>query len=267
VTANRATADPSGTVPALAVIDACLSAQAAAPRRTAIRRILGRTPLTSESSSWYRGAIGELDIARRLAQLGPSWRVLHSVAVGRRGSDIDHLVIGPGGVFTLNTKFHEGAKIWVGERRLLVSGQRTDHLRNARYEADRARRLLTAAVGRDIDVTPLLVFVKAGAITIRQRPAPVVILRDSNLVHWLQKRPVVLDEILVADTARIASMASTWEAAVVPASDRAAEFAALRREVEGAARVRRWWAAGGLALLLGGAAWTGVPAVLTLFVA
>ena len=30
----------------------------------------------------------------------------------RQGTDIDHLVIGPGGVFTINTKHHRDANIW-----------------------------------------------------------------------------------------------------------------------------------------------------------
>ncbi|MCE0446144.1 NERD domain-containing protein [Streptomyces tricolor] len=39
----------------------------------------------------------------RLASYG--WHVLHGVPKSN-GGDIDHLLIGPGGVFSLNTKTH-----------------------------------------------------------------------------------------------------------------------------------------------------------------
>ncbi|MBG6212216.1 hypothetical protein RCH23_000129 [Cryobacterium sp. CAN_C3] len=43
-----------------------------------------------------------------LSKLGPEWTVLHAVPVGSGSSDIDHVVIGPAGVFTINTKNHTG---------------------------------------------------------------------------------------------------------------------------------------------------------------
>jgi hypothetical protein len=116
-----------GMTPAAAVMSACLSAQAGAPRRSRIARAFGRSPLSADSRPWYLGAVGELQVAERLAKLGPDWTVLHSVPIGDRGSDIDHVVLGPAGVFTLNTKFHDDARIWIGSTRLLVNGQKTEY--------------------------------------------------------------------------------------------------------------------------------------------
>ena len=45
------------------------------------------------------------------------------------------MIIGPGGVFTLNTKNHSRGKVWVAQNSFLVNGQKTDYLRNSRYEA------------------------------------------------------------------------------------------------------------------------------------
>lgn len=129
------TSDPTegfGAIPAAAVISACLNAQASVPRRSGVARVLGRSPLSADSRPWYLGAIGELRVAERLAKLGPDWTVLHSVPIGERGSDIDHVVVGAAGVFTINTKLHEDARVWVGSKRLLVNGQKTDHLHNSR---------------------------------------------------------------------------------------------------------------------------------------
>lgn len=87
----------------------------AAPIRTAIARLLR---VHTDERAWRIGADGEEKVAARLAKLtkkDPRWRFLHAVPVGSRNSDIDHLVIGPAGVFTLNAKHHPNAKV-VGRR-------------------------------------------------------------------------------------------------------------------------------------------------------
>lgn len=41
---------------------------------------------------------------------------------GERGSDIDHVLIGPAGVFTVNVKHHPNSSIWVGGDTFMVNG-------------------------------------------------------------------------------------------------------------------------------------------------
>ncbi|WP_460579733.1 nuclease-related domain-containing protein [Humibacter ginsengisoli] len=204
-------------------------------------RLFGRSPVSVATRSWYVGALGELTVADHLRSLGPEWAVLHSLPVGTRGSDIDHLLIGPGGVFTLNTKYHEGASIWVGGRRILVNGRGTDHLRNSRYESDRVARLLSAGLRRRTSVTPVLVFVHPKRITIRERPAGVEICRASHLVAWLRHLPHVNTRQEVIEIASVARTPSTW--GPQPAQDPSVPpmFAALQREVRKARRIRTAW--------------------------
>jgi hypothetical protein len=69
--------------------------------------------------------------------------VLHSVSVGTKGSDIDHVVIGPGGVVdgqpqATSPEEHLGRSQQRAGRR-----PRRPYLRNSRHEAERASRLLT----------------------------------------------------------------------------------------------------------------------------
>jgi hypothetical protein len=59
--------------------------------------------------------------------------------VGDNGADIDRLVIGPGGVFSLNAKHHPGGKVWVGGNTLMINGHRQPYIRNSRFEAQRPR--------------------------------------------------------------------------------------------------------------------------------
>lgn len=245
-----APADAVDSVPAAAVISACLSAQAGVPARSGVSRVFGRSPLSVDSRPWYLGALGELEVAARLTKLGPDWTVLHSVPIGDRGSDIDHVVVGPAGVFTINTKFHDDARIWVGSMHLLVNGYKTDHLRNSRYEAQRIARKLMAVAGDPIDVYPAIVLVGARSVTIRERPVDVAVLRDTELVRWLTRRAVTLTADARDRLAEVLTRPETW--ATIPGASSEVDlpaFAALRREVGAARRVRMLW---GTAGLLGG---------------
>ena len=93
--------------PGYAVMGEVLRRQETVPSRSAPARFFGLSPLHPDSVSWYWGALGEMAVGRELSKLGPEWMVLHAVPVGSGDSDIDHVLIGPPGVFTINTKHHQ----------------------------------------------------------------------------------------------------------------------------------------------------------------
>jgi len=73
---------------------------------------------------WERGAEVEERTAEALAALPPGWVVLHEVAwPGRRYANIDHVVVGPGGVFVIDTK-NWNAEVTLGNGALWRSGRR-----------------------------------------------------------------------------------------------------------------------------------------------
>ena len=161
--------------------------------------------------------------------------------VGTGTSDIDHVVIGPPGVFSINTKHHDGKDVRVGAKRILVSGQRTDYLRNSLFEAKRASQLLSVALKCIVDVTPVIVIVRARRVTVRERPATVVVLRERQLAGWLARRPAVFTPADVARIADAAALPSTWRhAPVLDAVDLSA-FQALRADVARCRSRRRAW--------------------------
>jgi Nuclease-related domain len=56
---------------------------------------------------WDRGAEGEEHVGKVLdALVEHGWRPLHDVSFGR--GNIDHVLVGPGGLFTIETKSHRG---------------------------------------------------------------------------------------------------------------------------------------------------------------
>lgn len=243
-----------GTMPAAAVIAELMSVQRDVPSRSRAARLFGRSPLSPQSRPWYVGALGELEVARRLEALGAEWTVRHAVPVGTRGSDIDHIVLGPAGVFTINTKFHEDARIWVSSRQLRVNGQPKDHLRNARYEAQRVAKILTAATDTTVTVSPMVVIVGAKDITIREQPADVAVVRETQVVRRLRSSPPTLSPDQLATIAAVLVDRGTWTTTPADRPDVTPAFAELRREVRSAKRVRLTWAlaalGGGTALIL-----------------
>lgn len=200
--------------------------------------------IDEEAEGWYRGVIGERRIAALLEQLGSReprspWTVLHSVPVGRNDSDIDHVVIGPPGVFTINTKFSPGRSVWVAGRNLNVERVPKPYILNALAEARRASHYLTSASGLTVPVTGLVVFVDPSKVIIKE-PAGggegdprVRVLRDTELLDELFQRREFSDE-QVARIVDAAARPETWTDAARPSTAGqhiSREFEALQQEV------------------------------------
>ncbi|GAA5198108.1 hypothetical protein GCM10023346_34480 [Arthrobacter gyeryongensis] len=232
-------------VPGQAVIAELLAVRERDAPRSRLGRVFGLDPLTADSRPWYTGAVGELAVARVLARLGPEWTVLHAVPVGAGTSDIDHVLIGPAGVYTVNTKNHSNQRIWVAGRTLMVAGTKQRYLPNAMHEAARAAKLLSAAAGLAVEVTGVLVFVEPKGITVRERPESIPVLSDGQLLRWLNRRRPVLTPEQLARIVAVAGLPGTWHRDPAAPGDAVAlqrGFAALRTEVVGARRRRAVWA-------------------------
>lgn len=177
------------------------------PLLSRLMRLLG---VKTEERNWRVGADGEEEVARRLRKLGRGWYVLHAVPIGDRGSDIDHVVIGPAGVYVLNTKNHPGHSVWVADRTFLVSGQKTNYLRNSHYEAARASKLLSASCGFPVGAQAVIV-VLAARLTIKQQPQDIRVVARKQIVNWLSRQRPVLKQETVEAVYAMARRLTTWQ--------------------------------------------------------
>jgi hypothetical protein len=202
--------DLGGTAPGAAARGQALAHRDAAPVRTALARLLR---VHNDERAWRIGADGEQAVATELAKLGPDWQTIHAVPVGENGADIDHVVIGPAGVFTVNAKHHPDANVWVGGNTFIVNGSRTNYIRNSRHEAARAARLLTAQIGRLLDVTALVAVVGAHrGRTIKEQPrdGKVVVVARNQIARYLADRPAVLGANQIEAIRTFACRSTTW---------------------------------------------------------
>ncbi|MEU2075041.1 nuclease-related domain-containing protein [Streptomyces sp. NPDC013489] len=122
-----------------------------------VSRLLRRP---SKWDSWRKGLAGEKRVGGELNRLERhGWRVLHSIPLGER-VDVDHLLIGPGGVFSINTKHHHDKAVWVGDDAVKVNhGKPAPYVRKSLAEAKRVVRVLEQYCGFPVPVEPVLVFV------------------------------------------------------------------------------------------------------------
>ena len=97
-----------------------------------------------DAGAWRRGAVGERRTARLLGPLErEGWAILHDLAVPGSRANLDHLAIGPGGVFVIDSKQYRGrlqldsfGQLWHGRYPLAPT------LHAVGFEADQAAQIL-----------------------------------------------------------------------------------------------------------------------------
>jgi hypothetical protein len=184
-----------------------------------IRRFLGRvTGSGAPDRNCRKGAHGEALVGWLLARLPEGWHVFNDIPIGERGANIDHLVVGPAGVFTINTKNLTG-RVWVAPRVLLHNGVKTNYLPKAGHEARRASRLLSSAARRRVEVRPVLAII-ADEWTIKEKPTDVCVGTPRGVKKWLLSLPSALSASEVREIAGAAAKPSTWHRAGPSAGDR-----------------------------------------------
>jgi Nuclease-related domain len=126
-----------------------------------------------------RGATGEEQVGGLLDGLGErGWRVVHDASLGR--GNVDHILIGPGGVFTVETKSHPGP-VRVGRMHGSVLGQ-----------AQAQRKTIEGIVEEHVE--PLVVFSRAWVDRPLSRRKGVRVVPARMLLGYVDRQPERLDE-------------------------------------------------------------------------
>jgi hypothetical protein len=158
-----------------------------------------------DAVAWRRGAAGERHTARLLAPLERhGWTILHDLAVPGSRANLDHLVIGPGGVFVIDSKQYRGrlkldrfGRLWHGRHPL------TPTLRTVSFEANHAAKTLPDP---GVAVLPVVVLHGAQVPWGKVVSDGVPVLPARRLPSMLRALPAVLGPERVAwlvDQARV----------------------------------------------------------------
>lgn len=134
-----------------------------------------------------RGAMAEEQVGALLDGLPQEkWRVAHDVSLGR--GNVDHIIIGPPGVFTIETKSHPGPI-----RASRVHGSMLS-------QAQAQGRAIAWVTG--VEVQSLIVFSRAWVDRPGARRKGVRLLPARMLVGYLEKRPTTLTQSDIERTHR-----------------------------------------------------------------
>jgi len=160
-------------------------------REVARRRREKARRLEAMADAYERGAAGEEATAVALAFLPAGWTVLHDVRwPGRPRANIDHVVIGPGGIFALDSK-HWAGTVTVTDGVLRQNGRARE--REVAGAAEAA--LAVTAVIANVPVVPVLCFVRDEPVVGWARD--VMVCSTGNVVDLLLSRPPILHQAAV----------------------------------------------------------------------
>jgi hypothetical protein len=172
--------------------------------------------LVEYADRYERGADGEAATAGVLDDLGPHWRRLDDVHwPGRPYANIDHIVIGPPGVFVIDTKNWSG-NLDIGPTKIRQNGR-------SRQRALDGVQLAAREVAQIVDprarprTLPMLCFVRD--VAIRGMVGKVMVCSTSTIVTRLDSMTPVFDD------AEVRAIAEHLVAHLPPATEPSAELA------------------------------------------
>lgn len=175
------------------------------PLGTALAQALD---LDTPERSWRLGAEGEEEVGRRLDRLPRDhWTVIHDRMLGPR-RNVDHLVIGPAGIFAIDAKVSTG-EVWTSAEGIDINDYETDIAEKAREVAQLVAERLEDALEHRHWVEAVVVFVDSD-LDGRDDPRGVTLLDERELVPWLLDRPRKLSRDAVAEISRGALSPRTW---------------------------------------------------------
>ena len=144
---------------------------------------------------YFKGARGEEMVAGELAHLPASWTILNGVLLPD-GRDVDHVAVGPQGIFVIETK-HWSGEVSVAGAQILANGRPLE-----RSPVEQVRRAVNA-VARAAEVRPdalhgVLCFAGPQFADAPTHADEVFVCSYLDLVSAISLGPAVLDAAAVA---------------------------------------------------------------------
>lgn len=163
----------------------------AMPRTRLVAQLIGRDPVPRKLRSRYVEASGDVAVLDVLSHLGACW---WSRRAGATGDDVEHIVLGPAGVFSVLIRHHPGGSVWIDGRIILVDGERRPDIRDAESCGVRVTQLMSDALGSRVDVTPCLVLVGHRNLTVAKPPRRVAVTTLRDIRTWVRSLRKVLSD-------------------------------------------------------------------------
>ena len=160
----------------------------------------------NSTTAWQTGAEGEVRTGRLLEPLeAEGFRILHDRKIPGSRANIDHIVIGPPGIFVVETKSFMGSLQLRGNDVFVGGRRKTGMIDEVKREALAVETALTTEIAaHGWTVTPVICVHRADLPWLQSEVGGVRIVSGKDLVQRLRKADHVL---LPADVERLAALA------------------------------------------------------------
>lgn len=166
-------------------------------------RILG---LSTERDSYWLGLDGEMFVGQELNQLMfDGYKVYHDFQVTEKRFNIDHIVIGPGGVFAVETKARakkeskneavDANVIFDGHQLKFPSWCESKPIEQAKDQAVWLSGWLSKAVGENVSVRPVLAI--PGWFIKLESSCDIFVFNGKNPQNMMKGQKGVLSDVLI----------------------------------------------------------------------
>ena len=146
--------------------------------------------------SFFKGARGEEHVAGLLASLPAGYHVFHDFVAG--GHHVDHVVAGPTGIFSIETKSWHGS-VTAEDGEILLNGRLPDRapLVQATREATAVQAALKRAGWTTGDVKPVVCFASDTFADTQRTIGTTMVLNAAGVTAWIVGCPKILtgDEV------------------------------------------------------------------------
>jgi len=141
---------------------------------------------------WHKGAEGEKLVAKKLNQLPEDYYVFNDVTIPTLKGNIDHVVVGPSGIFALETKNHK-AKYTIWGEQWVKSGLYDRKVRNnpgrqAQRNAKGLMKYLSHKGIRGVKWITSMVILVNDDYEIKKNPRNYVVLKPSELNDYIMNK-------------------------------------------------------------------------------
>ena len=138
----------------------------------------------SYSNIWHLGAMGEENVAKELERLGDSFHTINDFYLPGQRGNFDHIVLGPNGIFLIETKNHKGliscnGDVWkqrkVGQLGTVYDGVLKNPSLQVKANAAILNDFIKQRLKKNIWINPVIVFANDEAeLDIKKSTVPVI---------------------------------------------------------------------------------------------
>ncbi len=164
------------------------------PNRITLKRLLREFKRNDEVGKLAAGREGERAIALKLSVLDERWILFSGVVLDGMYGDIDHVLVGPTGIFAIEAKHWSGSIYYNSETNSWTRQKMYGALEESKDPARQIKgtsSILERALGKNIQ--PCVVFTHPTA-TVSGKHRDVAILTLNELLPWIRSRNTQLSK-------------------------------------------------------------------------